>query len=222
MAYTKAELEAVAEVIRPTNALIITDEIYANLTYGGFKHVSFVSVAPDLKERILVVDGTSKTYAMTGWRVGWVAGAKPYIDAIVTVQSQSTSNPSSIAQKAALEALAGPQDCIEEMRIKFEKRRNLMVEGLRAMPGVECLSPDGAFYAFPDFTRVIAGLDKASGIETDTELAAFLLEKARVAVVPGDAFGAPGHLRLSYATSEAIIAEGLKRIRQALAGISHT
>lgn len=220
MAYSEAELLALAEVIRPTSALVITDEIYASLTYDGFHHRSFVSVAPDLKERILLVDGTSKTYAMTGWRIGWVAGAKPYIDAIVTVQSQSTSNPSSVAQKAALEALTGPQDCIEEMRLKFEKRRNLMVEGLRAMPGVECLSPQGAFYAFPDFSRVIAGLDPAAGIEDDTELAAFLLEKARVAVVPGAAFGAPGHLRLSYATGEATIAEGLKRIRQALAGIS--
>jgi aspartate aminotransferase len=220
MAYTEDELAALADVIRPTNALIVTDEIYASLTYDGFRHRSFVSVAPDLKARILLVDSASKTYAMTGWRIGWIAAARPYIDAIVTVQSQSTSNPCSIAQKATIEALTGPQDCVEEMRGKFEKRRNLMVEGLRAIPGVDCLSPNGAFYAFPDFKRALAALDPGAGIADDTQLAAFLLEKARVAVVPGEAFGAPGHLRLSYATGEATITEGLRRIREALAGIS--
>ena len=222
MAYDEAELRALADVIRPTNALIITDEIYAALTYGGFQHRSFVSVAPDLKDRVLLVDGVSKTYAMTGWRIGWVAGAKPYIDAIVTVQSQSTSNPTSVAQKAALEALTGSQDCVAEMRTKFERRRTLMIEGLRAIAGVECLWPDGAFYAFPDFSAVIAGLDPAAGVTNDTQLAALLLEKARVAVVPGEAFGAPGHLRLSYATGEATITEGLRRIREALAEITRT
>ncbi|MBI2895160.1 MAG: pyridoxal phosphate-dependent aminotransferase [Deltaproteobacteria bacterium] len=215
-AYDERELAALAEVLAPTSALVVTDEIYASLTYGGFRHRSFVSVAPQMKDRVLLVDGVSKSYAMTGWRIGWVAGPRHFIEAILTVQSQATSNPTSIAQRAALEALVAPQDCVEEMRRRFEVRRDLMLEGLLAIPGVRCLAPDGAFYVFPDFSEVIAKLDPAARIGNDTELAAYFLEEARVAVVPGEAFGAPGHLRLSYATGEATIREGLDRMRKSL------
>jgi aspartate aminotransferase len=214
-AYSKTELLALVDVLRKTDAWIITDEIYGELVYDGFEHVSIAKLAPDLADRIVVVDGVSKTYAMTGWRIGWAIAPKPLAKAIDVIQGQSTTNATAIAQEAALAALTGPQEEITKMRAAFEKRRRVMVDGLNALPGVRCRMPEGAFYAFAD-CRSFYGLEyQGRPIASDDDIAFWLLEKAHVAAVPGGAFGAPGFLRFSYATSEERITNGLAAIRKA-------
>jgi aspartate aminotransferase len=213
-AYREEDLRALAEVIRGKDFVVIVDEIYARLVYGGFVQKSLLELAPDLKDRVVIVDGVSKTYAMTGWRIGWLLAPKAIATACDTIQSQSTTNPSAIAQVAAIAALEGPEEELERMRGIFDERRRAMVEGLRKIPGIKCAMPDGAFYAFPN----VAGLyGKRAGdrvLKTDIDVAAYLLDEASCAAVPGEPFGAPGYLRLSYATSR--VAEGLARIDAAV------
>ncbi|MGZ3422304.1 MAG: pyridoxal phosphate-dependent aminotransferase [Polyangiales bacterium] len=219
-AYAEKDLRALVEVMAKHDAWLIVDEIYASLVYDGFKSTSALTLAaPENRGRIIVVDGVSKTYAMTGWRIGWSITPAPLAKSLDIVQSQSTTNPAAVAQAAAIAAITGPQDSVEAMRVRFEKRRDLMVDRLRAIPGVKCRKPEGAFYAFADF-RALLGLPSshaASGkLADDMEIAKFLLEEAGCAAVPGSAFGAPGYLRFSYATSEENIEKGLAAAKAAV------
>jgi aspartate aminotransferase len=217
-AYTKDELQAIVEVWqKKSDAWLIVDEIYGDLVYEGFKHVSAATLAGGAMDRLVVVDGVSKTYAMTGWRIGWSIAPERLAKALDTVQGQSTTNASAIAQHAAIAALSGPQGEVEKMRAAFEKRRNTMIEGLRSLPGVKCRMPEGAFYAFADCHSLYGTPYKGKPIASDDELAFFLLEEAHVAGVPGGPFGAPGYMRFSYATNEERIRGGIASIQAALA-----
>lgn len=216
LAYDKKTLEDIAALVVKHNLYVISDEIYEKLIYDGFKHISIASLGPEIQNRTLLVNGVSKSHAMTGWRIGYAAGPKDVITAMVNIQSQSTSNPCSISQKAAVEALRGPQDFITTMNVEFEKRRTYMVGRLNRIPGISCLMPVGAFYAFP---RVSAFFGKRADnrlIKNSADLAAYLLEDANVALVSGDSFGADAYIRLSYATSMENIQKGLDRIEEAL------
>jgi aspartate aminotransferase len=202
-----AEFERIYEVCRRAGVMLMSDECYSHFTYGDNKPFSIASL-PDSKPDLIIVGSLSKTFAMTGWRIGYALGPKPLIDAMIKVQSQSTSNPTSIAQYAALAALTGPMDSVPVMLAEYARRRTRILAGLRAIPGVTCAEPGGAFYAFPDISaRLENGAD--SGV-----LGKQLLERQHVSVTPGDAFGAPGFLRLSYATSIQRIEEGLRRMEQ--------
>ncbi len=216
-AYSEAELAALAEVLRPHPIWIVVDEIYGALTYHGFKQRSMLEVAPDLRHRIAIVDGVSKRFAMTGFRIGWMLAPRALAAACDTIQSQTTTNPATPMQYAALAALEGPQDVVETMRRAFEQRRDLVLDTLGKMPGVSCVPPDGAFYAFIDVRAQLGRTLGGVRMDDDETLAATLLESARVAMVPGTAFCAPGHLRLSYAASEADLREGLARLAAFLA-----
>jgi len=210
--YNRASLEAIANVMdKNPHVLLITDDIYRRLVYG-VEWQSLARLRPDLAPRILFVDGVSKTYAMTGWRIGFFGGPKELVQAMDTLQGQSTTNATHIAQIAALAALTGPDAPIEAMRVEFDRRRQRMVELLRAIPGVKLAEPKGAFYAFPDVSHYVRG-----AIKDDVALAEHILEKGRVAVVPGTGFLAPGFLRLSYATSMQNIEAGVGRMAEALA-----
>jgi len=216
-AYNEDEMRALLEVWRASDAWLVVDEIYADLVYDGFRHVSAATLAADARDRMIIVDGVSKTYAMTGWRVGWSIAPERLAKALDTVQSQSTTNATAIAQLAALAALQGGQAEAEAMRVAFERRRQVMVSGLRSLPGVHCRMPEGAFYAFAD-CRAFYGLEyKGKPIASDEDVAFFLLDEAHVASVPGGAFGAPGYVRFSYATSEARIEGGIEAMRRAMA-----
>jgi aspartate aminotransferase len=215
--YTTAQLEALAEVVLRRGLIVISDEIYGEIVYDGFRHVSIASLSPEIKARTIVVDGVSKTYAMTGWRIGYAAGPAAVMSAVATMQSQSTSNPASISQKAAVAALTGPRTSVDHMVAEFAARRNEMVRRLSAIPGVTCFRPQGAFYAFP---HVASYYGKRAGSTTITDsnaLATYLLDEGRIAVVAGAGFGADGHVRLSYATSMEKIHAGLERMKTALA-----
>jgi len=217
-AYSEDQLRALLDVWKAkSDSYLVVDEIYADLVYDGFKHVSAARIASDVADRIIVIDGVSKSYAMTGWRIGWSIANERIAKALDTVQGQSTTNPTAIAQHAAVAALTGPQDEVEKMRVAFEKRRTVMVEGLRSIPGVKCRMPEGAFYAFAD-CRGLYGLSyKDKPIASDEDVAFFLLDEAHVAAVPGGAFGAPGYVRFSYATSEERILGGISAIKKAVA-----
>lgn len=215
-AYSEAHLRALAEVLRGHSCWIIVDEIYGELVYDGFVQKSLLEVAPDLRERLVIVDGASKTYAMTGWRIGWMIAPKALCDACEMVQSQSTTNPTTVAQYAAIAALRGERDDLAKMVREFAARRNRMVEGLRTIPGIGCRMPEGAFYAFPSVKGLIGKKAGERVLTDDVAVASFMLEDARCAVVPGSAFGAPGYVRLSYATSQEQIQKGLDRIREAV------
>ena len=217
-AYDEAHMRALLDVLRPHDCWIIVDEIYADLVYEGCHHVSAAKIAPDLHDRLVIVDGVSKSYAMTGWRIGWSIAPRALARACDVVQGQSTTNPTAVAQHAAIAALEGPQDDLVKMRAMFEKRRDAMVAALNSVPGVTCRKPEGAFYAFAD-CRGLYGIEfGGKPITTDEEIAFFLLEKAHVAAVPGGAFGAPGYLRLSYATNEERIRAGVAAMRAAVEG----
>lgn len=216
-AYSAAEMTALLEVLRPHDCWIIVDEIYSQLVYDGFTHVSAATLAPDLRDRLVVVDGVAKTYAMTGWRIGWSIAPPGLTKAMDLVQGQSTTNATAAAQHAAVAALTGPQESVADMRAKFQLRRDVIVQGLNALPGIRCRTPEGAFYAFADF-RTCYGIDwNGKVLANDEDVAFWLLDRAHVAAVPGGAFGAPGYLRLSYATSEERIRGGLEAIRRAMA-----
>lgn len=209
MAYSAEELKALAEVLRKhPQVLIATDDMYEHILWTKEPFVNIPMVAPDLIDRTVVLSGVSKAYAMTGWRIGYAAGPKTIIAAMKKVQSQSTSNPASISQYAALAALNGDQSFIGEMVTEFRTRHNKLVEGLSEIPGLKVISGDGTFYAFPN----IEGLMEKVGVETDVELCERLLSEANVALVPGSAFGSPGHFRLSFAASREVLAEAVKRI----------
>jgi aspartate aminotransferase len=220
LAYDKKTLEAIADIAIKHNFYIISDEIYEKLTYEGFKHISIASLGDEIKQRTIVVNGLSKSYAMTGWRIGFSAGPKEIIAAMTNIQSQSTSNPTSIAQKAAIEALTGVQDFIPKMVSEFDKRRRYMIERLNRIKGLSCVTPIGAFYTFPNVSFYYGRKYNNTMINSSLDLAAYLLEEAKVAVVPGKAFGDDRYIRLSFATSMDNIKKGLDRIENALARLS--
>lgn len=216
LTYDKKTIEGIAGVALKHNLYVISDEIYEKLTYDGFTHISIASLSNEIKARTLVVNGLSKAYAMTGWRIGYTAGPKDIIRAMTNIQSQSTSNPASIAQKAAVEALTGPQDFIKAMLSEFDRRRKFLVSELNSIPGISCLTPTGAFYAFPNTSKLYGKHADENKVSSSSELALYLLEKASVALVPGDAFGDNDYIRLSYATSMDNIRKGVERIKEAV------
>lgn len=216
-AYTHKELRAIADVVAKHELWVIVDEIYAQLVYDGFEQVSLATVAPELRDRIVVIDGVSKSHAMTGWRIGWSIAPAALAQAIDIVQGQSTTNATAAAQAAAQAALAGPADAMATMVDTFATRRRVMVEGLNQLPGVQCIMPEGAFYAFADVRALFGCTIEGTRVDNDDVLAMLLLERAHVACVPGSAFGAPGYVRFSYATSEERIREGLARIAKLFA-----
>ena len=217
--FSGGALTDVATLAVDKNLWIVADECYESLTFEG-RHVSVAALGPEVKARTVVVNTCSKAYAMTGWRIGYAAGPRELIRAMTDVQSQVTSNPSSVAQWAAVEALSGPQDEVAKMAGEFDRRRRLIVGGLNALPGVSCVMPKGAFYAFANvsglFGRMWTREGRRTALAGSLDVAAFLLEQARVAVVPGLDFGSDAHVRLSYATSEALIREGLARMSAAI------
>jgi len=212
--YSRDELAALGEVLkRHPQVFVASDDIYEHIQWTQPKFSNLVNATPELFERTIVVNGVSKVYAMTGWRIGYAAGPKELIGAMKKVQSQSTSNPTSIAQAASAAALNGDQSCVVEMVTEFQKRGEHVVERLNRLKGVEALPSDGTFYSFPDFSAVIEATD---GVNDDIELGARLLETAEVALVPGSAFGLPGHLRLSFATDLATLDKALDRLEEAI------
>ncbi|MBD7940546.1 pyridoxal phosphate-dependent aminotransferase [Brevundimonas guildfordensis] len=220
-AYTRAELEALAVVLRKhPQVWILTDDMYEHLVYGDFDYVTIAQVAPDLYDRTLTCNGVSKAYAMTGWRIGYAGGPKPLVDLMRKVASQTTSNPSSISQWAAVEALNGPQDFLAERAAAFEKRRDLVVSMLNQAEGIRCPKPEGAFYVYPSIEQLI-GKTTPSGvvIDNDETFTAELLNAEGVAVVQGAAFGLSPYFRISYATSEDVLAEGCTRIQRFCASL---
>ncbi|MCL2390790.1 MAG: pyridoxal phosphate-dependent aminotransferase [Endomicrobia bacterium] len=214
--YSLEELSSIVKVCVENNILIISDEIYEKLVYDNFKFYSTAAVSPEAKKLTVVINGVSKAFAMTGWRIGYAAGSKDIISAMTKIQSQSTSNPTSISLKAAVEALNGPQDDVEIMRKEFEKRRDYIVERLNKIEGITCLKPNGAFYVFPNVSKLIGKTLGGKVINNDMDLTDYLLEKAEIAVVPGSSFGAEGYLRLSYATSMELIKKGIDRLEKAI------
>jgi len=216
-AYTEKELKALADILVKKKIICISDEIYEKIVYDGFRQVSIASLSPEMKNLTIVVNGASKAFSMTGWRMGFAAGPKEIIDAMSMVQGQVTSNVCSIVQKACVAAYKEPQDYIPAMVKEFQKRRDVIVASLNEIPGIQCLKPEGAFYVFPS-VKGLLGKKSSSGknIQTAADFANYLLEEHHVAVVSGEGFGAPGYMRLSYATSMAVIEKGLERIRKAV------
>ena len=214
VAYSRAELEALAEVLlRNPHVLVATDDMYEHILWADEPFTNIVNVCEALYPRSIVLNGVSKAYAMTGWRIGYAGGPAALIKAMKKIQSQSTSNPASISQAAATEALDGDQSCIAPMLKAFKERHDYLVEALNQLPGVRCAPADGTFYAFPDFSGVISRLD---GVDEDVGLAEYLLNEANVALVPGSAFGAPGYARLSFATSMEQLETAIERLRKVL------
>jgi aspartate aminotransferase len=214
--YPRSEVEAVGRWAAEQGLWVVTDEIYEHLVYGDAEFTSMPGLVPDLAERSVVINGVSKTFAMTGWRVGWMVGPKDVISAAANLQSHATSNVANVSQRAALAALTGDMDCVVRMREAFDKRRQRMHALLSGMTGVTCVEPEGAFYAFPSFEGVLGGVVGDRKPATTLELAEVVLEQAKVAIVPGEAFGAPGYARLSYALAEEQLEEGLARLARLL------
>ena len=214
--YSPAEVEAIGQWAKQRGIWVISDEIYQHLVYEDMEFASILSLVPDLADTCILVNGVAKTYAMTGWRVGWMIAPKDVAKAATNLQSHSTSNVSNVSQIAALAALTGGLDDVARMRDAFDTRRQLMVSMLNDMPGVVCPTPQGAFYAYPRVTELLGVSIDGVVSNTSAELAAFLLERAEVAVVPGEAFGTPGYLRLSYALSDEDIRTGLSRMADVL------
>ena len=214
--YTVDELQALGKVCLKYDFTIISDDIYERLIYDGQKFCNIVQALPELKSRVVVVNGVSKTYAMTGWRIGYACGPKNLIAAMTKMQSQSTSNATSIAQMAALEAIGGSQEVVAEMVAEFEKRRTYIVGRLNAISGITCFNSTGAFYAFPNISALFGKTFNGKVIGNSTDFASYLLDEAKVALVPGIAFGADNYVRLSYATSMDNIVEGMNRIEDAI------
>ena len=214
-AYRKAELQALGEVLlKYPQVMIATDDIYEHIYWGDEEITNLGVLFPQLMDRMVFINGVSKAYAMTGWRIGYAAGPVDVITAMRKIQSQATSNPCSISQAASVAALNGPQDCLIPMKKAFKERHDWLVKALNELPGFSCLEGEGAFYAFPNIEKVIAKID---GVDNDVELSTWLLENAEVAVVPGTPFGAPGHIRLSFATSMVNLRQAIERIRNCLA-----
>jgi aspartate aminotransferase len=214
-------IRGIAELAEKHDFWIITDDIYRTLVYGGARFFQPATISPAVRARTIIVDGVSKAFAMTGWRIGFTLAPKPLVQAMGTLQGQSTTNAAAVSQAAALAAIEGPTDELERMRVEFDRRRKVMVKALREIPGVTCVDPQGAFYAFPDLGAFVGRkTPEGKKIENDAQLAEYLIEAARVAVVPGSAFGAPGYVRLSYATSMKNVEEGVARISAALPRLS--
>jgi aspartate aminotransferase len=215
--YPPAEVKAIGRWALETGVWVLSDEIYEHLTYGHHQFTSMPGLVPDLAGTTLIVNGVAKTYAMTGWRVGWIVGPPDVMQAAINLQSHSTSNVGNVSQRAASAALLGNLDAVTEMRNAYERRGARMHELLSAIPGVTCMPPQGAFYCFPSFEGVL-GREIAGGTPRNTiELASLLLDEAKVAVVPGEAFGAPGYARLTFAVSDGDIEDGIQRIAKLLA-----
>lgn len=216
-AYSPDDLKALADVLAPTDIVIISDDIYEKILYADYPFANMVTVDPRLKDRTVVVNGVSKAYAMTGWRIGYAAGPEEVIGAIAKIQSQNTSNPTSISQKASVAALNGDQSVVAMMVGEFRKRRDYIVPALNDISGIRCLMPEGAFYVFPNVSGIYGRSFAGREIKNSTEFIEYLLDEANVATVPGAAFGSDAHIRLSYATSLKNIEEGVKRIKNAVA-----
>ena len=214
--FSASALAEVAKLAVERDLWVVSDECYESLTYEG-RHVSIASLSAAIKARTIVVNTCSKAYAMTGWRIGYAAGPRPVIKAMTDVQSQVTSNPTSIAQWAAVEALTGPQDEVAKMVGEFDRRRHVIIEGLNAIPGIRCVMPKGAFYAFPNVSGLFGKRAKGGVLRGSTDVTTFLLDEARVATVAGVDFGSDAHIRLSYATGLETIREGLRRMQAAAA-----
>lgn len=214
VAYSIDELKALGEVLKDYPEIIIaTDDMYEHILWERGSFVNILNACPELYDRTMVLNGISKAYSMTGWRIGYAAGPVALIGAMRKIQSQSTSNPTSISQKAAVTAISGDQSCIETMLVEFKKRHDVVVDELNTIPGVECIKSDGTFYVFPNVEKLISQLD---GIENDLDFSEYLIEKAGVALVPGSAFGCPGHIRISIATSMENLTNALDRIKKAI------
>ena len=218
--YDKDELLAIGKVLEKHQCLIFADDIYEKIVYDGFAVHNIVALCPNLRERTIIINGVSKTYAMTGWRIGYALGTSDVIAAAGKIQSQSTSNPTSIAQWAALAALRGPQDTVAMMVREFHKRRGVIVDRLNTIPGIHCLKPAGAFYVFPNIAGLIGKSANGKKLNSPCDVADYLLEEAKVAGVPGEDFGSQQHIRFSYATSLPDIEKGCTRIRDAVAKLS--
>jgi len=212
----EADLKKIAGILESGDFWVVSDEIYEKIVYDGFKHCSIASLSEKLYKKTIVVNGLSKSHSMTGWRIGYAAGDKEVVKAMSTIQSQSTSNPTSFAQKGAVSALIGSDDATNKMVKEFCERRNWIVKALNEIPGVSCYNPEGAFYVFPDISAYLGKKFDGQVIASSTDLSNYLLDQAKVAVVMGSAFGAEGFIRLSYATSMKNIQEGIKRIAEAL------
>ena len=216
-AYEKSELQAIAQCALENNLLMISDEIYEWIIFDGFKHTSIASLSKEAQKNCVVINGVSKCYAMTGWRIGYIAADAEIVKKVTKLQGQSTSGPCSISQAASIEALVGPHDDVLEMVREFEKRRNVMVDQLTAIPGVSCNKPNGSFYSFPDFSDFYRKKDRnGKVIQGSLDFTEFLLTEKKVAIVPGIAFGADANARMSFATSLDKIEEGVKRIKEAV------
>ncbi|MEW5767021.1 MAG: pyridoxal phosphate-dependent aminotransferase [bacterium] len=215
--YDREDLEAIAALAVRNNIYLISDEVYEKVIYDDRKHWSVAALSPEAKALTLTVNAVSKPYSMTGWRIGYAAGPKEIIGAMDNIQSHTTSNPTSISQKAAVEALNGPQDVVDKMVAEFDRRRKYMVDRLNKMRGVSCFNPGGAFYVFPNISGLYGLKYQGATITGSLSLTDFLLSKAKVAVVPGNGFGADDYIRLSYATSFENIQKGLDRIEEAIA-----
>jgi aspartate aminotransferase len=220
VAYTREELAELVEIALDAGVTIVSDEIYAKLIYDDFPHCSVPSLSPRARENTVLVGGFSKTYAMTGWRVGYAAGPREIIGAMDVIQSHTTSNACSISQAAAREALDGSQDSIPALVGEFARRRDLVLSLLGKIPGWTCVRPRGAFYVFPNVASTFGRTHGAGVISGSTALAEYLIETAHVAVVPGEGFGAPDHLRFSYAASAERLTVGLTRVAEAIQALS--
>ncbi|MCB1273131.1 MAG: pyridoxal phosphate-dependent aminotransferase [Leucobacter sp.] len=215
--YSPAETQAIGEWAEANGLWVVADEIYQNLVYDGVRAVSIVEAVPALQDRAILVNGVAKTYAMTGWRLGWMIGPADIIKGAANLQSHLCSNVNNIAQRAAIAALNGPQEPIEQMRLAFDRRRKLIVEELNRVPGFHCPTPEGAFYAYVDVTGALGREIGGATPTTSLELADLILEQAEVAAVPGEAFGPSGYLRFSYALGDEALVEGVRRIQALLA-----
>jgi len=218
--YHRDEIEAIGRWAAEHHIWVLCDEIYEHLVYGDARHYSLPVVVPEIADRWVVVNGVAKTYAMTGWRVGWVIGPRDLTDAMINYQSQTTSNVNNVAQRAALAAVSGDLVAVEEMRTAFDRRRHLIVDGLNAIQGISCPMPDGAFYAYPNVQGLLGKSIDGSRPQTSAELAELAIDVAKVAVVPGEAFGAPGYFRMSYALGDADLQEGVSRLASLFNGAS--
>ena len=218
--YNRDELLALTSVLKKHDCLILADDIYERIVYDGFLVHNILTLCPALRDRTILINGVSKTYAMTGWRIGYALGPSDVIAAAGKIQSQSTSNATSIAQAAALEAVRGPQDTVGAMVREFEKRRNVIVDRLNAIDGITCRKPEGAFYVFPNISRLLQKTARGKKLGSPCDLADYLLEEAKVAGVPGGDFGSNEHIRFSYATSLEDIEKGCARIQEAVLKLS--
>ena len=214
--YPRELIEAIGRWAVKNGIWVVTDEIYEHLVYGGHAHHSMPVVVPELADNCVVVNGVAKTYAMTGWRVGWIIGPADVVKAAGNLQSHATSNVANVSQRAALAAVTGDLNCVAEMRAAFDRRRHKMHEMLNEIPGVTCVEPEGAFYAYPSFKGVLGRELHGRAVGSTMELAEVLLDEAKVAIVPGEAFGSPGYARLSYALGDDDLVEGVNRIAKVL------